>query len=167
MEAGNLSPENRIIHQCCQQVVGRCHGMGITGKVDIDLVLGHHPGHAAAGAATLDAENGTQGGLPQRNYCLAAQLTHSLGKPHRRGSLALAGGSGRNPGNYNQLSLLAVAPLQRVQRNLGLVVAVGDQVFGGYAQLFRDLGYWKHTYSSLTWRTSISSERAPALPGAL
>ena len=47
---------DRVVHQGGQQVVSRGDGVGVSGKVDVDLIFRHHPGFAAAGAAALDPE---------------------------------------------------------------------------------------------------------------
>ena len=129
-EVGNLLPENGVVHQGGQQVVGRSHGVGVAGEVDVYLVFRHHRGLPAAGAAALDAEDWAEGGFPQGDYCFVSQLAQPLGQADGGGGLAFAGGRGGHAGNHNQLSLLLPPAREGVQRYLGFVMPVRDQVVG-------------------------------------
>ncbi|MPM12604.1 hypothetical protein SDC9_58958 [bioreactor metagenome] len=62
-----------VIKHCGKQVVGRAHGMKVAGKVEVNVLHGHHLGIAAAGGSALDAEHGTQGRLPQGQRCFLSQ----------------------------------------------------------------------------------------------
>ena len=88
--AGYLPALDGVVGEGGQQVVCRANGVGVTGEVDVDLILRLHPGQPAAGAAALDAEYGPQGRLPEGCYGIDAQASKSLGQPHCGGSLAFA-----------------------------------------------------------------------------
>ena len=102
--------------------------MGISGEVDIDFVFRHHPGHSAAGSATLDAEDWPQRWLPEIDRYFVSQTAHTLGQANRCGGLALTGWCWGDPGDHHQLASVVSWVFQGVQRNLGLITTVGNQV---------------------------------------
>ena len=95
--------------------------------MDVDLILRDNAGLAAAGAAALDAENGTQGRLPQVHHRAVAQPAQAVGQADGSGGLALAGGRRRDAGNHHQLALLAVGS-DGVEADLRLVVSEGNEM---------------------------------------
>ena len=142
-------PKHRVVHQRGQQVVRRCHRVGIPGEVDINLFLRHYPRRAAAGAAALDAENRPQRRLPQRRHDALPQPTQPLGQPDGGSGLPLPGRRRRNAGHHHQLALAARRGTQRIQRNLRLVPPVRQYIFGVNSQLLGDIGNVLHLVSLL------------------
>ena len=122
-----------------QQVVGGADGVQVAGKVQVDVLHGHHLCVAAAGRAALDAEHGAEGRLTQAEHGLFAQGVHGVGQAHAGGGLALAGRRGADGGDKDQLALLFGAVDQAVV-DLGLVAAIGDHVLVGKAEGSSDLG---------------------------
>ena len=113
------------------------------GEVDVDLVLRHDAGLAAAGAAALDAEDGAEGRLAEVDDGLVAQAAQPVGQADGGGGLAFAGRGGRDAGYDDQLAARPVFP-DRVKAHLGLGIAEGDQVLAVQAQA---VGYnvdWVH-----------------------
>ena len=73
-----------------EQVVGRPDGVEIAREVQVDVLHGNDLRVSAASRTTLDAEDGPEGGLAQRDDHVLANLAHAIGQAHRRGGLALA-----------------------------------------------------------------------------
>ena len=126
-----------------QQVVGGADGVQVPGEVQVDVLHGHHLGVAAAGCAALDAEHGAQGRLTQAEHRFFAQGVHGIGQAHAGGGLAFAGRGGADGGDQDQLALGLVGLGQQVVQ-LGLVVAVGDDVLALQAQLGGNFGDGLH-----------------------
>ena len=141
--------------------------MGISREVDVDLVLGHYQGLPTAGAASFDAKDWPQSGLPQSDHCLVAQLAQSLGQPDGGGSLPFTGGCWSNP-SHHQLTLRGFRIRQRFQRYLGFVVSIGDQVLMGDSQAACDLIYRFHLSPGYFgvgagWKAASESSEAGAV----
>jgi len=126
-----------------QQVVGSADGVDVAGKVQVDILHGHDLGIAAAGRAALDAEHRAEGRLTQAEHRLFAQGVHGVRQADAGGGLALTGGGGADGGHQNQLALGLVA-LGQLMVDLGLVVAVGDDVLTLQAQLGCNFGDGLH-----------------------
>src|SRR6185436_10112789 len=125
-----------------QQVVGERNGGKIAREVQVDVFHRHDLRVAAAGRAALDAEHGPQRGLAQADEGLLADVVERVAQADRGGGLALARGRRADRGDQDQLAvLLRLQRVQVLERNLGLVVAVGLQVLLGDAEfLQRDFG---------------------------
>ena len=113
--------------------------MQVTGKVQVDILHGHHLCVTAAGSAALYAEHGAKAGLAQAEHGLFAQCVHGIGQTHAGGGLALTGRGGADGGDKDQLALLFGVVDQPVV-DLGLVAAIGDHTFVLQTQLSCDLG---------------------------
>ena len=148
-EVGDGVAENCVVHQRGQQIVGRGDRVGVAGEVDVDFVLRDYPGVPSAGAAALDAEDRPQRRLPQVDRNLVAQPSHALRQPDGRGGLPLARRRRRDARDDDRLAP-AGAILEGVQRNLRLVVAVGQHVFGLEAEGVGNLADGLHCASG--WR---------------
>ena len=90
-------------------------------------------------APALAAEDRPHRRLPQRQGHALADPPQPLGKPDRRGRLALAGGSRRDRRDQDQLARLAAGRRDRLEPDLGLVAAVGLEEFLGDVQVTRHL----------------------------
>ena len=112
------------------EVVGRPDGVEVPGKVEVDVLHGHHLGIAAPGGAALYAEDGAQRGFPQGNQRILPQAAEGVGEPDGGGGLALSGGGGVDGGDQDQLTLAPRALLEEAGVYLGLVIAVELQVLG-------------------------------------
>ena len=116
--------------------MGGTDGVGVSGEVDVDFILRDDAGLAAAGAAALDAENRPQSRLSQVDHRAIAQAAQALGQADGSGSFALAGRGGGDAGDYHQFAGGLI--VDGIKADFGLVAAVGDEVFPGYAET---LGY--------------------------
>ena len=135
VDAGRVAPVDVVVHHGRQQVVGGADGVEVAGEVEVDVLHRHHLGVAAAGGAALDAEAGAEARLAQRHDGLLADQVEAVAEADGGGGLALARRRRRDRRNQDQLAVRA--PLQRadvVEGDLGLVVAVGDQVLGRDAE---------------------------------
>ena len=144
VKVGQGAPEGGVVHQGGQEVVGGGDGVGVAGEVDVDFLLGDDAGSAAAGAAALDAENRAEGGFPEGDGDALAELPQALGEADGGGGFAFAGGRGGDAGYDHQLAPSGGGVLPGVQGDFGLVAAVGEDVVGGDAQLFGDVGDGLH-----------------------
>ena len=110
--------------------------MKIAGEVQIDVFHRHDLRVAAAGGAALHAERRAQRRLADAQHRLLADVIERVGQAHRGRGLALACRRRVDRANQNEL---AVGPaLQRfdeIHRHLGLVVAVGFEIFRRDAEL--------------------------------
>ena len=132
-----------VVDHGSQQVVGGANGVQIAGKVQVDVLHGHHLCVAAAGSAALYAEHGAKAGLAQAEHGLFAQRVHGVGQTHAGGGLALTGRGGADGSDKDQLALLFGVVDQPVV-DLGLVAAIGDHTFLLQTQLGCDLGDGLH-----------------------
>ena len=132
-----------VVDHGSQQVVGCADGVQVAGKVQVDVLHGHHLCVAAAGSTALDAEHRAKAGLTQAEHGLFAQSVHGIGQTHAGGGFALARRGGADGSDKDQLALLFGIVDQAVI-DLGLVAAIGDHVLIGKAQLGGDLGDGSH-----------------------
>ena len=132
-----------VVDHGSQQVVCGADGMQVTGKVEIDILHGHHLGIAAAGRAALDTEHGAKAGLTQAEHGLFAQSVHGIGQAHAGGGFALACRGGADGRDQDHLALPGCLVDEAVV-DLGLVAAIGDHILIGKAQRGSDLGDGLH-----------------------
>ena len=137
VDAERIAPVDVVVDQRAEQIVGGADGMEVAGKVQIDVFHRHHLGVAAAGGAALDAEAGAQARLAQAEHRLFADLVERVGQSHRGRGLALAGRRRRDRRDQDQLAVRPVLErLDVIHRHLGLVVAVGFEIFRRDAEFF-------------------------------
>ncbi len=131
-----VAPIDVVVDHRREQVVGGADGVEIAGEMEVDVLHRHDLGIAAAGSAALDPEARPKARLAQAHDGPLADQVQRVAQAHRGGGLAL---SGRRRGDGGDEDQLAVGPVgQRgdvVERDLGLVVAVRDQVLGRDAEL--------------------------------
>ena len=124
-----------VVDEGGQQVVGGRDGGEVAGEVQVDLGHRHDLAVAAAGGAALHAEHRAHRRLAQAGDGPVAEAVQRVGQPHRGGGLALAGRGGGERGDEDQPAQRPVGERGEVgQVDLGLVVAVGDQVLLGDAE---------------------------------
>ena len=143
VDAAGVPRVDVVVHERREEVVRGGDGVKIAGEVEVDVLGGDHDRFAAAGGAPLDPEGGPERGFAEGQADLFADLRQPLGEADGRGGLAFARRRGRDRGDQDQLAPPG-ARLQGFQPDLGLVVAVGDEVFPGDSQVFRDFGDWAH-----------------------
>ncbi len=76
-----------VVQHGGQEIVGRAHGVNVPREVKVDLFHGQHLGIAASGGTSLDAETGTERGLPQTDHRLFPQFHQCLGEADGVGGL--------------------------------------------------------------------------------
>ena len=129
-----------VIDQRSQQVVGCSNRVEVTGEVQVDVFHGDDLRVTAAGRSTLDAEAGSEARLTQADHGLLADGIQTVAQAHRCGGLTLAGRRGVDGRHQHQLARLAGGQrLDRVQRQLGLVRAVLQQLVAADADLGRNV----------------------------
>ena len=123
VDAEGVALLNVVIQHGGQQVVGRADGVKIAGKVQVDVLHGHHLRVAAAGGSALDAEHRAEGRLTQAEEHIPVQTAQGVGQTDAGGGLALPRRSGVDGGDEDQLALPGCFP-QRGDVDLGLIAAI-------------------------------------------
>ena len=95
-----------VIQHGGKQVVCRADGVKVAGEMQVDVLHRHDLCIAAAGSAALDAEDRTERGFAQGCRHRFANAVQPVGKPDRRGGLALAGRRRRDRRHQHELALL-------------------------------------------------------------
>ncbi len=104
--------------------------MEIAREVKVDVLHGHDLRIAAPGRAPLDPEAGAKARLPNADHGLLADQIERVGQPHGGGGLALARGRGRDRRDQDELAIRLVGQRRQIiERNLRLIVAVGQHMF--------------------------------------
>ena len=130
VDAERIAPVDVVVDQRRQQIVRRGDGVEVAGEVEVDVLHRDHLRIAAAGRATLHAERGPERRFAQAEHRLLADVVERVGEADRGRGLALAGRRRRDRGDQDQLAVLLVLErLDVVHRHLGLVVAVGVEIF--------------------------------------
>ena len=119
---------NVVVQHRGKQVVCRADGVKIAGEMQVDVLHRHHLCIPAARSAALDAEDRAERRLAQGGRHRFADAVQPVGKPHRRGGLALARRRRRDRRHQHELALLLCVIEQR-ERNLRLIPAVGFEQF--------------------------------------
>src|ERR1700752_1779487 len=109
--------------------------------MEVDVPHRHDLDIPAAGRATLHAERGAERRLADAQHRLLADVVEGVGQSDRRRGLAFAPRGRRDRAPQDQLPVRpAPDRFNQVHRHLGLVVAVGLEVFRGDAEpLARDV----------------------------
>ena len=129
-----------VVDHGSQQVICGANGMQVTGKVEVDILHGHHLGIAAAGRAALYAEHGPERGLAQRHDGAAAYLPQRVREADGGRGLSLARRGGVYGGDEDELAVLPRG-LEQGGVYLGLVPAVALDEALVDAGLGGDFGY--------------------------
>ena len=117
-----------VVNHGCQQVVGGPNGVQVPGKVEVDVLHGHHLGITAAGRAALDAKHRPQRGFTEAEHGLFAQGVHGVGQAHAGGGLALTSRRGADGRHQDHLALLG-GLMDEAVVDLGLIAAIRDDIF--------------------------------------
>ncbi len=136
VDAERIAPVDVIVDQRREQIVRRGDRMEVAGEMEVDVLHRNDLRVTAAGSAALHAEGRPERRLAQAEHRLLADVVERVGEADRRRRLALAGGRRRDRGDQDQLAVLLVLErLDVVHRHLGLVVAVGFEIFRRDAEL--------------------------------
>ena len=109
--------------------------MEVTGEMKIHLLHWHHLRITAARCTALHAETGTKRGLSYADHCVFTNGIQAVTQTDRCGRLAFTGGGWIDCGNQDQLAVvLALLCLDKLIRDLCLVVSIRHQRLGGNAQ---------------------------------
>ena len=99
VDAQGVAAEDMVIRQSAKQIVRRGDGVKISRKMQVDVRHGHHLRIPSARGAALDAENGAERRLPQREAHFLSELFHAVGKTDGNGGFPLARGGGIDGGH--------------------------------------------------------------------
>ena len=128
-----------------EQVVRRRDRVHVAREVEVDVLHRHHLGVAAAGGAALDAEDGAERRLAQRQDRATADLPEALRQRHGRRGLALTGGRRRDRRDVDQLRVgLVGEAVEDGEVDLRLEAAVQLELVGLDAHLRSDVGDGAH-----------------------
>ena len=126
-----------VVEHRGQQVVGQSDCREVTGEVQIDVFHRHDLSVTTTRSATLDTENRTKRRLTQADHGLLADVVQRVNQTNAGGGLAFTGGGWADCGNQNQFSVFFILEGIQVRHgNLGLIVAIGLQMFFGDPKLF-------------------------------
>ena len=128
-------PVHVIVDQGREQVIGGANRMKVARKMQVDVGHRNDLGITAAGRAAFHAETRPEARLTQADQRVLSEQIHRVPETNRGRRLSLACRRRRHGCHQDQLSVLAdaVAP-DEVGADLGLVVAIGNEVFGGDAE---------------------------------
>ena len=122
------------------KVVGVHDVVNIAGQTQGELGHRHQQRVAAASRSALDVHGRSAGGLTQRAAGILADVAQTFDQAQRNGGFALAEGSGRDRGNFDEfavrLVLQAIHDLNKVELR-GL--AIGDDFVGQQTQLLTEV----------------------------
>jgi hypothetical protein len=134
-----VAVEDRRVEHRGQEVVGGADRVDVAREVEVEVLHRHDLGHAAAGGAALDAEDGAERGLAQAGGRALADVAHALREPDQRRGLALARLRRRHPRDADQLAVRpALEPVDHAQADLALVAAVRLDLVRQQAARLRD-----------------------------
>ena len=135
-----VAVQDRGVEDRREQVVGGADRVDVAGEVEVEVLHRHHLGEAAAGRAALHPEHRAERRLAQAEHRAAADVAEALGERDRGRRLALARLRRGHPGDADQLAVRPVGqPVDRRQRDLALVAAVGLDLLGLEADPLADL----------------------------
>ena len=126
IDAQGIALLNMVVQHGRQQVVGRADGVEVAGKMQVDVLHGHHLSIPAAGRAALDAEHRPQGRLPKGHQSFLPMRRRPSVRPTV--VVVLPSPAGVGVMAVTRISLPSSWPVPSVTRarvDLGLVVAVG------------------------------------------
>src|ERR1700724_727969 len=142
-EAGTdleLPVEDRGIDHSRQQVVRCLDGVNVAGEMQVDLLHRDDLGHAAPGAATLDAEERPRRRLPQAEGDVGSNSSEPLRQADRARRLSLPRPGRGDRGDDDQTTVRpALEAFQGIEADLRLVRSVGDQLRLPQPELLADL----------------------------
>jgi len=134
----------RVDHRGEEVVRGRDR-MHVAREVEVDVLHRHDLRVAAAGGAALDAEDGAERRLAQRQDRAAADLAEPLRQRHRRRRLALARRRRRDRRHVDQLRVRHTGQaVEDRELHLRLVAAEQLELVRLDPHLGGDVGNWAH-----------------------
>ena len=138
VETGRVAVVEMRVDERREQVVGRGDRVQVAGEVQVQVLHRHDLRVAAAGCATLHAEDRAERCLAKAEHRLAAERAEPLRERHRRRRLSLARRRGRDRRDVDQLRVGAVGePLDDGEIDLRLVAPVRLHLLGQQLELVR------------------------------
>src|ERR1700686_3715626 len=111
-----------VVDERSQQVVREPNGAEVAGKMQVDIFHRHDLRMAAAGRTALHAKHGTQAWLAKTDNGLFCRFFEGVAEPYGGGGFALAGGSGTQGRDQDQLAVGSrFQAVDEVERDLGFV----------------------------------------------
>ena len=132
-----------VVEHRGEEVVRRADGVEVAREVEVDVLHGDDLCVSAAGRTSLDAEDGTEARLAQREDDALPEAMEGVGETHGGRGLALASRCGVDGRHEDELALLRTV-LEGMDVNLGLGVAVGLEHVLREPDLLGDLRDGKH-----------------------
>ena len=140
IDAECVAPVDVVVDHRGEEIVRRGDGVEVAGEVEVHLLHRHDLRIAAAGRAAFDAEAGPERGLADADRRLPADAVEPVAEPDGGRGLALAGRRRVHRGDEDQPARRTIAKrADEAGRDLGLVVAIGNDVGLADAELCRDL----------------------------
>ena len=127
-----------IIQHGGKQVVRRADGMEIPREVQVDVLHGDDLRISAAGGAALDAEHGSERGLPQGDHGILSDPAKPVGKTDRRRRFPLPCRGRGHRGHENEFPSPERHAVHGREADLRLISAVRLQY------IFRDMRRFRH-----------------------
>jgi hypothetical protein len=125
-----VAPVDVVVDHRREQIVSAGDGVEITGEMQVHFLHRHHLRHAAARCPALHAEIRPERGFADADHGLLADPVETVTQAHGGRGLALARRRRIDRRDQDQLAIGLVAlPGDEVSRDLGLVMAVGNQIF--------------------------------------
>ena len=119
---------NMVVEHSSQQVVGGADGMKVPGKVEVNILHGHHLSIAAAGSAALDPENRAEGRFTQRYDDILTDAPQAVRQPDRCGGLSLSGRGRSNRRDKYEPAVFPICLPQQRRVDLCLITAILLQI---------------------------------------
>ena len=122
-----------VVEQGTDGVVGRGHGMEVTGEVQVDFLHRQHLCIAATGSTSLDSETGSERRFPQGHGGLFPDFVQPQRQADADGGLADAGLRRTDGCHQDQTALLHLLLIDQRYRHFGHIPSVGLNILRGYS----------------------------------
>jgi hypothetical protein len=131
IDVERVLPVHVVVDHRGQQVVGRANRMEVAGKMQVDVRHRNHLRETTAGSATLHAETGPEARFAQADDRILANSVQAVTQADGCRCLAFTRRRWRNGGHKDELAVAPVIErIEKIVADLGLVVAIGNDVVG-------------------------------------
>ena len=139
-----VSPVDVIVDHGRQQIVGRSDRVEVAGEVKVHFLHWDNLRITPAGCASLHAEARYERGFPDADGSVLSDPVQCVAESHRSRRLSFARRRRIDRGDQHQIAVIPVPNrLDELGRNLGLVMAEGQQVPLRNTELGPDSLNWK------------------------
>ena len=136
-----------VVEQCGNQVIGRCHGVEVARKVQVDIFRGQYLCISATGSTAFHSEARPERRLTQSDDCLLAYIVQAHTQPYTHCGLAHTGFGGGNGCNKDKFVFGHFLVVYQTVRYFGDITAIvihivlGKSYPGGNFTNFFQLGF--------------------------